>query len=85
MSCFERVLPWSRNTQHGARSLLIKLPVEQVLEFGGRLRGVLAVDFQTQRAAGAGGRYDDLMGRFGRPMPAVGVALDLDTIAEVVV
>jgi len=37
------------------------------------------------RAAGAGGRYDDLMGRFGRPMPAVGVALDLDTIVEVVV
>jgi ATP phosphoribosyltransferase regulatory subunit len=34
-------------------------------------------------AAGAGGRYDDLMGRFGRPMPAVGVSLDLDTIAEV--
>ena len=24
------------------------------------------------RAAGAGGRYDDLMGRFGAPMPAVG-------------
>jgi ATP phosphoribosyltransferase regulatory subunit len=36
------------------------------------------------RAAGAGGRYDDLMGRFGRPMPAVGVALDLDTIVEVI-
>jgi ATP phosphoribosyltransferase regulatory subunit len=35
------------------------------------------------RAAGAGGRYDDLMGRFGLPMPAVGVSLDLDTIAEV--
>jgi ATP phosphoribosyltransferase regulatory subunit len=35
------------------------------------------------RAAGAGGRYDDLMGRFGRPMPAVGVSIDLDTIAEV--
>jgi len=35
------------------------------------------------RAAGAGGRYDELMGRFGRPMPAVGVSLDLDTIAEV--
>jgi ATP phosphoribosyltransferase regulatory subunit len=34
------------------------------------------------RAAGAGGRYDGLMARFGRPMPAVGVALDLDTIAE---
>ncbi|MFZ5624357.1 MAG: ATP phosphoribosyltransferase regulatory subunit [Gemmatimonadota bacterium] len=35
------------------------------------------------RAAGAGGRYDELMGRFGTPMPAVGVALDLDVIAEV--
>ena len=35
------------------------------------------------RAAGAGGRYDGLMGRFGRPMAAVGMSLDLDTIAEV--
>jgi ATP phosphoribosyltransferase regulatory subunit len=35
------------------------------------------------RSAGAGGRYDDLMGRFGAPMPAVGVSLDLDAIAEV--
>jgi ATP phosphoribosyltransferase regulatory subunit len=35
------------------------------------------------RAAGTGGRYDDLMARFGRPMPAVGVSLDLDTLAEV--
>jgi ATP phosphoribosyltransferase regulatory subunit len=35
------------------------------------------------RAVGAGGRYDDLMARFGRPMPAVGISLDLDTIAEV--
>jgi ATP phosphoribosyltransferase regulatory subunit len=31
---------------------------------------------------GTGGRYDDLMGRFGRPLPAVGLALDLDTLAE---
>ena len=35
------------------------------------------------RAAGAGGRYDELMRSFGRPMPAVGVSIDLDTIAEV--
>jgi ATP phosphoribosyltransferase regulatory subunit len=35
------------------------------------------------RAAGAGGRYDELMGRFGRAMPAVGLSLDLDAIAEV--
>jgi ATP phosphoribosyltransferase regulatory subunit len=35
------------------------------------------------RAVGAGGRYDDLMARFGHPMPAVGMSLDLDSIAEV--
>lgn len=35
-------------------------------------------------AVGAGGRYDDLMGRFGRPMPAVGVSLDIDALAELV-
>ena len=43
----------------------------------------------TSQAPGArpapGGRYDELMARFGRPMPAVGVSLDLDTIAEVAV
>lgn len=36
------------------------------------------------RAVGAGGRYDGLMARFGRPMPAVGVSLDLDALAELV-
>lgn len=35
------------------------------------------------RAVGAGGRYDELMGRFGAPMPAVGVSVDLDALAEV--
>ena len=34
------------------------------------------------RALGAGGRYDGLMGRFGRAMPAVGLSFDLDAIAE---
>lgn len=33
-------------------------------------------------AVGAGGRYDDLVARFGRPLPAVGLALDLDALAE---
>ena len=33
-------------------------------------------------AVGAGGRYDDLMGRFGRPLPAVGFALNVDALAE---
>jgi ATP phosphoribosyltransferase regulatory subunit len=29
---------------------------------------------------GGGGRYDDLLGRFGRPMPAVGFALGVDRL-----
>jgi ATP phosphoribosyltransferase regulatory subunit len=29
---------------------------------------------------GGGGRYDDLIGRFGRPMPAVGFALHVDRL-----
>ncbi|MEO6420333.1 MAG: ATP phosphoribosyltransferase regulatory subunit [Polyangiaceae bacterium] len=32
-------------------------------------------------ALGAGGRYDDLLARFGAPMPAVGFAYDLDSVA----
>lgn len=30
----------------------------------------------------SGGRYDDLLGRFGSPMPAVGFALHLDAVAR---
>ena len=29
---------------------------------------------------GAGGRYDELLSRFGAPMPAIGVGLDLDAL-----
>jgi ATP phosphoribosyltransferase regulatory subunit len=31
-------------------------------------------------ALGGGGRYDDLLGRFGRALPACGVALDLQRV-----
>ncbi len=31
-------------------------------------------------AIGSGGRYDELLGRFGAPMPAVGFAIDLDAL-----
>ena len=31
-------------------------------------------------ALGGGGRYDDLLGRFGRPLPACGVALDVTRV-----
>jgi ATP phosphoribosyltransferase regulatory subunit len=33
-------------------------------------------------ALGGGGRYDDLLGRFGRPLPACGVALDLQRVHQ---
>src|SRR5919202_1856246 len=29
---------------------------------------------------GGGGRYDELLGRFGRPLPAVGFALRIDDL-----
>jgi ATP phosphoribosyltransferase regulatory subunit len=32
------------------------------------------------RPIGGGGRYDDLIGRFGRPLPAVGFALGVDAL-----
>jgi ATP phosphoribosyltransferase regulatory subunit len=31
-------------------------------------------------ALGGGGRYDELLGRFGRPMPACGIALDVQRV-----
>ena len=31
---------------------------------------------------GGGGRYDELLGRFGRPLPAVGFALTIDSVHE---
>src|SRR5438552_3025673 len=59
----------------------------EILQVGGELlgEGGVAADVEVLRLAlalvGAGGRYDDLMGRFGRPLPAVGLALDLDALA----
>ena len=35
------------------------------------------------QAVGSGGRYDELLGRFGMPMPAVGFAFDLDALGAV--
>ncbi len=29
---------------------------------------------------GSGGRYDELLGRFGRPLPAVGFALNVERV-----
>lgn len=35
------------------------------------------------RSLGGGGRYDDLMGKFGSPFPAIGFSLVADTIVEI--
>lgn len=37
-------------------------------------------DPQLGEPIGGGGRYDDLLGRFGRPLPAVGFALGVDRL-----
>jgi ATP phosphoribosyltransferase regulatory subunit len=37
-------------------------------------------DPQVGEPLGGGGRYDDLLGRFGRPLPAVGFALGVDRL-----
>jgi ATP phosphoribosyltransferase regulatory subunit len=36
----------------------------------------------TGDAVASGGRYDELLARFDRPMPAAGFALDLDRLTE---
>jgi len=36
----------------------------------------------TGDAVGSGGRYDELLARFGFPLPAAGFALDLDRVTE---
>ena len=37
-------------------------------------------DPQLGEPLGGGGRYDDLLGRFGRPLPAVGFAVGVDRL-----
>ncbi|MDX6715470.1 MAG: phosphoribosyltransferase regulatory subunit, partial [Baekduia sp.] len=38
------------------------------------------LDPELGEPLGGGGRYDDLLGRFGRPLPAVGFALHVDRL-----
>lgn len=39
-----------------------------------------ALTYKTGESVAAGGRYDHLMGQFGRPAPAIGIALYVDTL-----
>jgi len=61
-----------------------------VIDFGetrgrGYYTGVIMEIFSdSMPALGAGGRYDNLVGRFGRDLPAVGFAFDVERLMEAV-
>ena len=91
-----QVAPESRDAIERLRAVDAALSADErrhvVYDFG-EVRGLdyyTGIQFElfvagAGAAVGAGGRYDDLVARFGRPLPAVGLALDLDAIAEAVV
>ncbi len=61
-----------------------------VIDFGemrgwGYYTGIIIELFSSSMPAlGAGGRYDNLVGRFGRDLPAVGFAFDVERLMEAV-
>jgi ATP phosphoribosyltransferase regulatory subunit len=72
----------------GVYELLAPEVAERVIFDLGLIRGMgyyTGVVFDVYDPAlgaplGGGGRYDDLLGRFGRPLPAVGFALTIDRL-----
>jgi ATP phosphoribosyltransferase regulatory subunit len=75
----------------GLRAILVALPdavAERIVFDLGLARGLGyytgsvfdVLDPALGQPLGGGGRYDDLLGRFGRPMPAVGFALTIDRL-----
>jgi ATP phosphoribosyltransferase regulatory subunit HisZ len=75
----------------GLRAILAALPgavAERIVFDLGLARGLGyytgsvfdVLDPALGEPLGGGGRYDDLLGRFGRPMPAVGFALTIDRL-----
>ncbi len=46
--------------------------------------GVVFEIFAERESLGGGGRYDDLVGQFGRPSPATGLALDIERLDRAV-
>ncbi len=72
---------WDRATAFGLESVLL-VDFGEVRGFAyytGAIFHLLAEG--PGEPIGSGGRYDDLLARFGAPMPAAGFALDLDNLA----
>jgi ATP phosphoribosyltransferase regulatory subunit len=72
---------WTQATEAGLESVL-RVDLGEVRGFAyytGALFHLLAEG--PGEPFGSGGRYDDLLARFGAPMPAAGFALDLDNLA----
>ena len=85
----ERDLPGAVQALRAAHELLAERGVGEriifdlglVRELGYYTGAVFEVyDPAVGFALGGGGRYDDLLGRFGTPMPACGLALDLQRV-----
>jgi ATP phosphoribosyltransferase regulatory subunit len=72
---------WNRATADGLAGVL-RVDLGEVRGFAyytGAIFHILADG--PGEPVGSGGRYDDLLARFGAPMPAAGFALDLDNLS----
>ncbi|MDQ7051431.1 MAG: ATP phosphoribosyltransferase regulatory subunit [candidate division KSB1 bacterium] len=73
---------WQNIAEHpGADSVFIDL---SEVEGMGYYTGIMIKAFAAGigQEVGSGGRYDDLVARFGRAMPAVGFSFDVDLLVE---
>ena len=73
---------WQNISRHpAADSVFIDL---SEVEGMGYYTGIMIKAFAAGigQEVGSGGRYDELVGRFGRPMPAVGFSFDVDFLVE---
>lgn len=64
-----------------ARDIVIDLGETRGFEY---YTGVVFEIFAERESLGGGGRYDELVGQFGRPLPATGLALDIERLDRAV-
>ena len=72
---------WNRAAGEGLESIL-RVDLGEVRGFAYYTGAIFHIFAEGPgEPIGSGGRYDDLLGRFGMPMPAAGFALDLDNLS----